>query len=98
MESGDLGHREQLHIVQTVFTILSGQGEMLTIDPCRFYTHLYRNLLNIHAGTNSCAVFKYCSPCHTVRAVKSNLFFIILNREATSRHVNFDQNYRSYVD
>lgn len=50
MESGDLGHREQLHIVQTVFTILSGQGEMLTIDPIRFYAHLYRNLLNIHAG------------------------------------------------
>ncbi|XP_034251483.1 nucleolar complex protein 3 homolog [Thrips palmi] len=50
MESGDLGYREQLHIVQTVFTILSGQGEMLTIDPIRFYTHLYRNMLQIHAG------------------------------------------------
>lgn len=50
METGELGNREQLHIVQTVFTILSGQGEMLTIDPCRFYTHLYRNLLNVHAG------------------------------------------------
>ena len=53
MESGELGFREQLHIVQTVFTILSGHGEALNIDPIRFYTHLYRNLLCIHAGENS---------------------------------------------
>lgn len=57
MESGDLGYREQLHIVQTVFTILSGQGEMLTIDPIRFYAHLYRNILNIHAGKMLPCVF-----------------------------------------
>ncbi|KAJ1531012.1 hypothetical protein ONE63_005844 [Megalurothrips usitatus] len=50
MSYGDLKYRDQLHIVQTVFTILSGQGEMLTIDPRRFYTYLYRNMLNIHAG------------------------------------------------
>lgn len=48
----ELGYREQLHCVQTVFTILSGQGEILNIDPARFYTHLYKNLLNVHAGKN----------------------------------------------
>lgn len=48
----DLGYREQLHCVQTVFTILSGQGEILNIDPARFYSHLYRNLLHVHAGKN----------------------------------------------
>lgn len=48
----DLGHREQLHCIQTVFTILKGQGEVLNIDPARFYTHLYKNLLSVHAGKN----------------------------------------------
>ncbi|KAI5741540.1 hypothetical protein M8J76_014729 [Diaphorina citri] len=42
--------REQMHCVQTVFTILSGQGEMLCIDPMHFYTHLYKNLLYVHIG------------------------------------------------
>ncbi|XP_063695685.1 nucleolar complex protein 3 homolog [Culicoides brevitarsis] len=46
----DLGYREQLHCVQTVFTILSGQGEVLNIDPARFYSHLYKNLLAVHSG------------------------------------------------
>lgn len=50
METVELGHREQLHCIATVFTILSGQGEVLNIDPLRFYGHLYRNLLVIHAG------------------------------------------------
>ncbi|KXJ76985.1 hypothetical protein RP20_CCG008525 [Aedes albopictus] len=48
----DLGHREQLHCIQTVFTILKGQGEVLNIDPARFYTHLYKNLLSVHGGKN----------------------------------------------
>lgn len=52
METGDLGYREQLHCIQTVFTILSGQGEVLNIDPLRFYGHLYRNLLVCNAGRN----------------------------------------------
>ncbi|XP_058462359.1 nucleolar complex protein 3 homolog [Malaya genurostris] len=47
---GDLGYREQLHCIKTVFTILKGQGEILNIDPARFYTHLYKNLLSVHAG------------------------------------------------
>ncbi|XP_026462817.1 nucleolar complex protein 3 homolog [Ctenocephalides felis] len=45
-----LNHRDQLMCVQTVFSVLSGQGECLNIDPLRFYTHLYRNLMHINAG------------------------------------------------
>lgn len=52
METQDLGYRQQLHCIQTVFTILSGQGEALNIDPLRFYGHLYRNLLACSAGKN----------------------------------------------
>lgn len=52
METAELGYREQLHCIQTVFTILSGQGEVLNIDPLRFYGHLYRNLLVCDAGKN----------------------------------------------
>lgn len=50
IENVDLGYREQLHCIQTVFTILSGQGEVLNIDPARFYTHLYKNILRVNAG------------------------------------------------
>ncbi|KAG8240441.1 hypothetical protein J437_LFUL003155 [Ladona fulva] len=49
-EGCTLGHREQLHCVQTVFTILSGPGLAINIDPLRFYSHLYKNLLYIGAG------------------------------------------------
>ncbi|KAK0159396.1 hypothetical protein PV328_010275 [Microctonus aethiopoides] len=50
MEDGNLGQREQLHCIQTVFTILSGQGSALNIDPYRFYVHLYKILLNVDMG------------------------------------------------
>lgn len=52
LTDSDLGYREQLHCIQTVFTILSGQGEVLNIDPARFYTHLYKNLLHVNGGKN----------------------------------------------
>ncbi|KAK7051424.1 Nucleolar complex protein 3 [Halocaridina rubra] len=52
MESGSLGFRESLHCTQTVFTILSDQGEVLTIDPRRFYTYLYANMLQLTGGSN----------------------------------------------
>lgn len=52
IEKGELGYREQLHCIQTVFAILSGQGEALNIDPARFYKYLYRNILYINAGKN----------------------------------------------
>lgn len=52
IENEDLGYREKLHCIQTVFTILSGQGEVLNIDPARFYTHLYQNIMHVGAGKN----------------------------------------------
>ncbi|KAK9530970.1 hypothetical protein VZT92_012441 [Zoarces viviparus] len=50
VQSGGLTSRESLHCIQTVFTILSGQGEVLNIDPLTFYSQLYRMLLRLHAG------------------------------------------------
>ncbi|XP_041818625.1 nucleolar complex protein 3 homolog [Chelmon rostratus] len=50
IQSGDLTNRESLHCTQTVFTILSGQGDVLNIDPLTFYSQLYRLLLKLHAG------------------------------------------------
>ncbi|XP_023176718.2 nucleolar complex protein 3 homolog [Drosophila hydei] len=52
LEEQDLGYREQLHCIQTIFVILSGQGEVLNIDPIRFYQHFYRNMLVVQAGKN----------------------------------------------
>ncbi|CAL8309876.1 unnamed protein product [Boreogadus saida] len=50
IRSGDLTNRESLHCIQTAFNILSGQGDVLNIDPLKFYTHLYKTLLCLHAG------------------------------------------------
>ncbi|CAD6995677.1 unnamed protein product [Ceratitis capitata] len=52
LEEMDLGYREQLHCIKTIFVILSGQGEVLNIDPIRFYQHFYKNLLTVDAGKN----------------------------------------------
>ncbi|EDW59517.1 nucleolar complex protein 3 [Drosophila virilis] len=52
LEEQELGYREQLHCIQTIFVILSGQGEVLNIDPIRFYQHFYRNMLVVQAGKN----------------------------------------------
>lgn len=53
IESEDLTYRESLHVILTAFTILSGQGSALNIDPMQFYTHMYNTLLHIHAGSSS---------------------------------------------
>lgn len=53
IDSGNLTYRECLHCVQTSFTILSGQGSALNIDPMRFYTHLYNTLFKVHTGCSS---------------------------------------------
>ncbi|KRT86469.1 hypothetical protein AMK59_2205, partial [Oryctes borbonicus] len=45
-----LGYREQIHCVQTVFTILHDQGDTINLDPTRFYTSLYSNLFYVHAS------------------------------------------------
>ncbi|XP_071317970.1 nucleolar complex protein 3 homolog [Trachinotus anak] len=50
IQSGVLTNRESLHCIQTVFTILSGQGDVLNIDPLTFYSQLYKMLLRLHAG------------------------------------------------
>lgn len=47
-----LGYREKLHCIQTVFSILIGQGEVLNLDPTRFYTALYMDMLTVHASKN----------------------------------------------
>ncbi|CAH1955437.1 unnamed protein product [Acanthoscelides obtectus] len=46
-----LTYVEQLHCVQTVFAILSGQGEVINLDPTRFYNNLYQELLSINAAS-----------------------------------------------
>ncbi|KAJ8406822.1 hypothetical protein AAFF_G00297380 [Aldrovandia affinis] len=53
IESGDLSYRENLHCIQTSFTILSGQGDVLNIDPLKFYNHLYKTLFLLHAGASN---------------------------------------------
>ncbi|XP_071985947.1 nucleolar complex protein 3 homolog [Engystomops pustulosus] len=53
IESGELNYRESLHCVQTAFNILSGQGDVLNIDPLKFYTHLYKTLYGLSAGTSN---------------------------------------------
>lgn len=57
MAKGTLSYRQQLHCIETVFKILSGQGQFLNIDPLRFYTHLYRNILYVHVGMMKCLFF-----------------------------------------
>lgn len=54
LRSGNLQYREQLHCIQTVFAILSGYGEALTLDPTRFYVSLYRDLLTADAAKGHC--------------------------------------------
>nr|XP_033799371.1 nucleolar complex protein 3 homolog isoform X2 [Geotrypetes seraphini] len=51
--SGDLSYRENLHCIQTAFNILSGQGDVLNIDPLKFYTQLYKILFGLHAGATN---------------------------------------------
>ncbi|XP_071491607.1 nucleolar complex protein 3 homolog [Diadema antillarum] len=53
VEKGDLKYRESLHCTLTAFHILSGQGEVLNIDPSKFYAHLYITLPLVHAGVSS---------------------------------------------
>lgn len=48
-----LSPRESLHCMQTVFAILSGQGEALNVDPSRFYNRLYRDLLTFNISTKN---------------------------------------------
>ncbi|XP_048407397.2 nucleolar complex protein 3 homolog isoform X2 [Stegostoma tigrinum] len=50
IDSGSLHYRECLHCIQAAFHVLSGQGDVLNIDPMKFYTQLYKMLFVLHAG------------------------------------------------
>ncbi|RNA30303.1 nucleolar complex 3 -like protein, partial [Brachionus plicatilis] len=50
IESDKLNFRSKLHCIKTIFVVLSGQGEALTIDPMKFYTSLYNILLQLNAS------------------------------------------------
>lgn len=52
IESDKLSFRSKLHCIKTIFVVLSGQGEALTIDPMKFYTSLYNILLCLNASGN----------------------------------------------
>ena len=45
--SDALTGKQNFHCLITIFTILGGQGEVLTVDPQRFYAQFYRELLNL---------------------------------------------------
>lgn len=53
IESGNLTTRESLHCMQTAFTILSGQGSVINIDPTNFYRHFYNNMVPVAADDQS---------------------------------------------
>ncbi|CAF0732006.1 unnamed protein product [Brachionus calyciflorus] len=52
IESDKLNFRSKLHCIKTIFIVLSGQGEALTIDPMKFYTSLYNILLQLSAASD----------------------------------------------
>lgn len=52
IESERLNFRSKLHCIKTVFIVLSGRGEALTIDPMRFYNSLYNIILRIDTTVN----------------------------------------------
>lgn len=58
MVEGSLKLRESLHCVQVVFTILSDQGEVLSLDPHRFFKYLYVNMFSMNAGESLLNAFK----------------------------------------
>ena len=52
--------RQALLCVQTVFVMLSGQGEAINIDPQRFYGHCYRALNDVSLGQSQSANSGLC--------------------------------------
>ena len=53
-----LGIHESLLCIHTVLSILSGQGETLSLDPHRFYNHLDRIIDALNADSEV-----RCSQC-----------------------------------
>jgi len=50
IESDGLTFRSKLHCIKTVFIVLSGQGESLSIDPIKFYASLYNIILQLNVA------------------------------------------------
>uniref|UniRef100_A0A914WRV0 CCAAT-binding factor domain-containing protein n=1 Tax=Plectus sambesii TaxID=2011161 RepID=A0A914WRV0_9BILA len=53
VEQGDLKPLDSLHCINTVFVILSGEGQALNIDPYRFYRSIYSLLPRIALEKNA---------------------------------------------
>ncbi|XP_076800160.1 nucleolar complex protein 3 homolog [Clavelina lepadiformis] len=53
VSSGTLSHRENLHCIYAAFQILSGQGEVLNIDPIEFYKIAYKIILEMASESNT---------------------------------------------
>ncbi|KAI4467923.1 nucleolar complex protein 3 [Holotrichia oblita] len=77
-----LGYREQIHCVQTVFTILHDQGDSINLDPTRFYTSLYSNLLHTHASTTH-------GDCHLVLKTLSDVLVKRRKKITNKRTIGF---------
>ncbi|OXU22923.1 hypothetical protein TSAR_001141 [Trichomalopsis sarcophagae] len=50
LDEEKLSFVERIHCINAAFKILSGQALALNIDPIRFYTHLFRIMLQISVG------------------------------------------------
>lgn len=64
VEAPDCGALECLLCIRTVFTILSGQGSALNIDPLRFYEHLFRIITSMDGTENRTVVVEVLECVH----------------------------------
>ncbi|XP_058792959.1 nucleolar complex protein 3 homolog [Phymastichus coffea] len=53
LKQDNLTLKQRLHCIYTISIIISKQGSVLNIDPTRFYTHLYKYLLDVDIGKNN---------------------------------------------
>ena len=58
-----LTHCESLYCIQTVITILSGQGEVLNLDIHRFCVYLYSKLFEVSASKNHETIVPSLETC-----------------------------------
>ncbi|XP_027237419.2 nucleolar complex protein 3 homolog [Penaeus vannamei] len=88
MLEGTMNFRESMFCIKTVFTILSGQGEALTLDPRQFFTYLYANMLKMGQDGNQSNVFPTLDALkmmlvHRQRCVNSERSLAFAKRLAT---------------
>jgi hypothetical protein len=69
-----LGNHESLLCIHTVLSILSGQGEALTMDPERFYNHLDRIIGELTPSNDTLEVNK---SAHFLKCNSKFVFFLI---------------------